>query len=283
MIRQEHAVVALNGEIYIIGGFAPLSTGSVQAYNPSTDTWRNVANFPPGGVHHANAAAVGGTMYVAGFYTGNGFNSADGRVYAYDPAQNRWTAKTSMPAGSQRASGCVAVQGSKIYVFGGARSGTVADSSAYDAATDSWESLPALPQPREHCVAGEIGGKLYILSGRSGSITGFQPTSWAYDPALRRYEQKASIPTPRGGTAGAVLAGKLYVFGGEGSASDPGNVFPKIEAYDPATDSWQALPNMLVPRHGYGAAALEGRIYLPGGATQMAFGAVADHTAFRLP
>ena len=55
-------------------------------------------------------------------------------------------------------------------------------------------------------------------------------------------------------------------------------VFTNIEAYDPASDSWQALPPMLLPRHGFGAAASEGAIYLPGGASAQGFGAVSDHT-----
>ncbi|HTV22401.1 MAG TPA: kelch repeat-containing protein, partial [Polyangiaceae bacterium] len=55
-------------------------------------------------------------------------------------------------------------------------------------------------------------------------------------------------------------------------------VFDDIEAYDAATDSWQALPPMLEPRHGLAAAALDGRIYLPGGASAQGFGAVGDST-----
>jgi N-acetylneuraminic acid mutarotase len=278
-VRQEHAVVALAGEIYVVGGFTPTVAASVLAYKPTANGWRGVADFPAF-LHHANAAAVNGKLYVAGFYLNGGFNSADARTFEYDPQRNGWTEKSPMPAQAPRAAACVAALDQKIYLFGGARLGTVSDAVVYDAASDTWQALPALPEPREHCVAGTIDGKIYIASGRSAGIGGFQANTWAYDPALQRYERRAPIPTPRGGTAGAVLDGKLFVFGGEGNAADASGVFPDVEAYDPVSDSWQTLPDMLVPRHGFGAAMLEGRIYLPGGATRQAFGAVNDHSSF---
>jgi N-acetylneuraminic acid mutarotase len=278
-IRQEHAVVALGGEIYVIGGFAPGPTATVAAYDPATDQWRSVVDLPEA-LQHANAAAVNGKIYVAGYYPAANFSAAEPTVLEFDPAANAWQERNPMPAGSQRATACVAELGGKIYLFGGARGGTIAQASAYDPATDTWDELPPLPEPREHCSAGAIAGKLYIASGRSNGIGGFQPKTYAYDPASRQYAEKAPIPTPRGGTAGAVLHDRLFVFGGEGNSAATTGVFPKIEAYDPATDSWHSYPDMLVPRHGFGAAVIGDRIYLPGGATQQAFGAVNDNTAF---
>jgi N-acetylneuraminic acid mutarotase len=76
-----------------------------------------------------------------------------------------------------------------------------------------------------------------------------------------------------------VLGDELLIFGGEGNP-DPASfgVWPNIDAYEPASDSWQPLPPMLAPRHGFGAAASDGRVYLPGGAAAQGFGAVNDHT-----
>lgn len=276
-VRQEHAVVALGGEVYVIGGFTPMATATVEAFNPSSETWRSVAPFPVV-LNHANAASVNGLIYVAGFYLGGSFSNADARVYAYDPALDAWSERSAMPAGTGRASGCVASFEGKVYVFGGARAATVSDASVYDVATDAWRVLPPLPEPREHCLAGEVGGTLYIASGRAGGITGFQPNTWAFNPRTDTYAARAPIPTPRGGAAGAVLGGRLHVFGGEGNPAGGLGVFTNVDAYEPATDTWQALPAMLTPRHGFGAAETGGRIYLPGGAVVQGFGAANDHT-----
>jgi N-acetylneuraminic acid mutarotase len=278
-VRQEHAVVALDGEIYAVGGFTPNATATVEAYDPEARTWRKIADFPRV-LQHANAAVVAGKLYVTGFFIGSSFSNTSGQVFEYDPAEDQWTEKAAMPIRTERASACVAALGNKIYVFGGARGPTVADASAYDVVLDEWEALPALSQTREHCVAGAIDGIIYIAAGRSGSITGLRPSTLAYDPALQTYTEKAPLRTPRGGVAGAVLGQRLFVFGGEGNSASESGVFPEIEAYDPITDSWSALPPMQVPRHGFGAAALGDRIYLVGGATAQGFGAADDNSVF---
>jgi hypothetical protein len=277
-VRQEHSVVALAGEIFVLGGFTPNVTPTMDAYDPASGTWRSAADAPFA-LHHANAAAVDGRLYVAGFNLGASFTQVNGRVLVYDPALDAWSEAGLMPGGSERASSCVATLGSTIYLFGGARlGGTVAEASAYDVAADTWAELPPLPEPREHCAAAGIDGVLYIAAGRSGGIGGFQPNTWAFDPALGTYSERAPIPTPRGGIAGAVLDGRFLIFGGEGNGGDASGVFDDVEAYDAASDTWQALPPMLEPRHGFGAAALDGSIYLPGGASTQGFGAVGEHT-----
>ncbi|HVR21320.1 MAG TPA: kelch repeat-containing protein [Polyangiaceae bacterium] len=280
-VRQEHAVVALAGEIYVIGGYTPNATATVDAYDPVAQSWRDVRDFPMA-LNHANAAAVGDKLYVTGFYVGSSMSNTSRQVFAYDPAMNEWTERTPMADGTQRATGCVAALGDTIYVFGGARGSTVTDASAYDTVLDEWQSLPALPESREHCAAGAIDGILYIAAGRSGGISGFRPATLAFDPTAMSYSMKAPIPTARGGVAGAVLNDRLLVFGGEGNTAVSSGVFPNVEAYDPRADAWEALPPLTIPRHGYGAATLDGRIYLAGGATTQGFGAVNDFSAYYL-
>jgi N-acetylneuraminic acid mutarotase len=79
-----------------------------------------------------------------------------------------------------------------------------------------------------------------------------------------------------------VLGGRLFLFGGEGADNQNG-VFPDIQAYDARTDTWEAFPPMLVPRHGYGGATLAERIYLPGGAIRQGGAASDVATVFYFP
>ena len=88
------------------------------------------------------------------------------------------------------------------------------------------------------------------------------------------------MPSARGGLAAAVSGGRLFVFGGEGNGLDPSGVFEQVEAYDPSTDSWSEQPPMPTPRHGIGAASLDGFIHIPGGATEEGFGVSAVHEVF---
>lgn len=278
--RQENAVVALAGELYVIGGFDAQASvlASVEAYDPSTNTWRGVASLPEPR-HHVHAAVVGGKLYVLGGLKTLSF-TADGDSWVYDPGSDSWSPIASMPAGTERGGGVVGVVGDEIIVAGGLRQGAVADTSAYDVVQDSWRSLAPLPKPLDHLAGGAVDGIVYALGGRDTGIEALSGDVYAYDPGSDAWSSRTSMLTPRGGTAGAVHDGRLYVFGGEGNVASQTGVFEEVSRYDPGADTWTMLPAMPIPRHGTGAAVLDGIIYVPGGASTQAFGAVDVHEAY---
>ena len=73
------------------------------------------------------------------------------------------------------------------------------------------------------------------------------------------------MPGPRGGLAAAAAGKKIYTFGGEGNRANPKGVFPDVAVYDIVTDSWETAAPMTVPRHGFGAASVGDKVYVPGG------------------
>ncbi len=52
--------------------------------------------------------------------------------------------------------------------------------------------------------------------------------------------------------------------------------------YDPVTNQWNTIAQMLVLRHGYGAAVIDEKAYLPGGATHQGAGASNENSVFSL-
>ena len=277
--RQETAVAALDGGVWVLGGFDASGrvVATVEIYDPISDTWRRGPDLPVP-MHHANVAVADGTLYIVGFLVGRFI--ATGQVFSYDKGADAWTERTSMPRGSERGASGVGVVDNKIYVAGGFRSAAVGDFSVYDPQTDSWASLPNAPVPSDHLVAAGIDGIIYTAGGRQSSIAAHRPRLDAFDPSTGVWSQRAPMPASRGGIAGAVLHGRLYVFGGEGNEAQASGVFGNVEAYDPATDSWQVLAAMPTPRHGTGAAAVGEAIYVPGGATVVGFGAVDTNESF---
>jgi len=278
--RQEHGVAALRGEVYVIGGYAPSITASVVVYDPQTMTWRSVADYPTP-LNHPNVGVVGDKLYVLGHYTATSMRDATTDSQVYDPDADAWSPVA--PLAHERGAGCTAVFDDRIYVFGGgAGAVSVAYAAAYDPATDAWQELPDMPVAREHCVAATVNGKIYILGGRIDSILNFEPSSLEFDPAAPGYEEVKPIPTPRGGLAGGVLDGEVFLFGGEGNSAEPKGVFSDIDGYIPASDTWLKVGTMDVPRHGYGAAVIGDRIYLPGGADRQGGSAADDVSVFYL-
>lgn len=69
-----------------------------------------------------------------------------------------------------------------------------------------------------------------------------------------------------------VLVGELVVVGGLVESS-PGRtgVTASVEAYDPESDSWRALPELPDPRHHAMAAVIDGRVFALGGFPRTGF------------
>nr|MBA3967078.1 hypothetical protein [Nitrospirales bacterium] len=101
------AVAALNGKIYVVGGFEESGLGnflnfaitpSLEKYEPATNTWTTRSPMPIG-LHHAGIGVAGGKLYVIGGYTQSGLSvwHPGATVYAYDPAMDIWTEHAPMP------------------------------------------------------------------------------------------------------------------------------------------------------------------------------------------
>jgi N-acetylneuraminic acid mutarotase len=281
--RQETGVAALGGEIYVVGGFTAAGlTPRVEVYDPESDTWRAVADFPDAEVHHANTAAVGDRLFVAGFLSGGAF-AASGRTFAYDPSTDAWTEQAQMPVGTERGGSGVAVLDETVYVLGGMQGAvTVDDAWVYDTAADVWSPIESLPAPGDHLVAAAVDGKVYAIGGRAGGIEAHVPSVHVYDPEADAWSPGPPMPTSRGGMGAAVVGHWIFVAGGEGNEGDPSGVFAQFEVLDTVRGTWTSLPPMPTPRHGMGAAAVDGVVYVPGGADEQAFGAVATHEAWVL-
>lgn len=269
--RTEVAVAALDGKIYVVGGFEKPSlsnvmsasiTSSVEVYDPVADRWTSAAPLPVG-LHHVGIGVAGGRLYIIGGYARSGINiwSPVATVYAYDPVADRWTERAPMP--TARGALAVAEHGGKLYAIGGFdRKANVAQVEVYDPTLDQWTARAPLPTPRDHLAAAMVDGKIYAIGGRvNGDYGRNLAVVEMYDPAVDRWTRVADLPTARSGITASVLNGMIYVFGGEGLSG----TFRQNEAYDPRRNSWRPMAPMPTARHGLGSAAVEDRIYVIGG------------------
>lgn len=278
--RQEHSVATLNGKVYVLGGIRPDGVGGlttvpdVEVYDPRRDSWTTAAPLPVV-MNHPNVAAVGGKIYVLGALSGGTSWQALRNSYVYNPHTDRWSALAPMPSGTERGSAAVGVRGRTIYLAGGMRTltpgpgglqDTVALVHSYNVTTGRWQTLPDLPEARDHVGGAVIGRTLYVVGGRDRGQVNVRDTVYALDLRTHRWTERAPMPTARGGLATAVVGSTIYTFGGEGNVVDGVNtVFDQTEAYDTRRDRWQQLAPMPVPRHGTAATTVGNTIYVPGG------------------
>jgi N-acetylneuraminic acid mutarotase len=244
----------------------------------------------PRPAHHLMIAAWQNKIYVFGGFVRpqalSGWQPID-NSWAYDPASDSWKALAPMP--TPRGAGQAVALGGKIYVLGGANSnkpgapgapiglgspqqivlGTV---EAYDPATDSWQSRAPMPTPRNHFLAAAVGGRIYAVDGRTGSVFVTKSSSTdlveAYDPATNMWVLVGRDVVPRGDDSGGVHDGLIYVAGGEGQDFARKYTFWLTEAFNPATAAWTELPHMQIARHGFAAAIVGDELHVMGGGFQ---------------
>jgi N-acetylneuraminic acid mutarotase len=266
--------VALGGRVFVVGGRS-LNTDTqaggpqvgVYAFDPASNQWEEHEPIPQP-IDQPNVAAAGDKLYVLG---GTGVRT----VLEYDPAARHWAEKGQRPGAEGIGAAAVAVAGTKIYLAGGEipdlvnpRGARVRDFAAYDAATGSWEMLPAMIEESAYFGAAVIDGVLFTVGGSTEQREVARPgKTFAYDIASRAWAEKAPAILPVSSFAGADTGGRFYLIGGITGAT--GRINPETQVYDAKGDAWTTTTSMLTPRFAMGAAALDGKVYVPGGVKQV--------------
>jgi len=159
------ATVAVEGKIYVIGGYSPsawVGLKTVEVYDPKTDTWTRKADMRLG-VALLNARVVNGKIYAIG-----GRPDLKSRTYVqeYDPDTDTWTRKTDMLVGTSQMGSVVL--GDKIIVIGGwlwSMDSPYKAVQIYDPETDIWTREADVPFWRAAFTAEVVNNKIYAIGG----------------------------------------------------------------------------------------------------------------------
>jgi N-acetylneuraminic acid mutarotase len=320
--EEELYGTVLNGKFYVIGGFGFTPPGVqppppgvskgpcfscppalVYEYDPGPDKWTKKKNIPTP-VHHQAQAAYNGKIYIFGGCTraisGEGGTT---NVWEFDPVADSYRAMAAMSV--KRCSPIAEEVGGKIYVIGGLEpnengQGTrvTGRNQMFDPATNTWTERSPMPTARNHAFAGVVNGKIYVIGGRIGA--GNIPATTnvdiveEYDPATNLWGPiKDRMPTPRSGGGAATYNGKIYVGGGELQNRQMSAAFRALEAYDPASNTWEILPSMPTAVHGNAMGFIGSKLHVVsgkmegGGAPDMAGTehpyATASHDVLEIP
>lgn len=275
----EVAATAHDGRIWVAGGLTAegRAVDAVMVFDPATGTWTDGPHLPEPVHHSALVEAEGGVLWLIGGYVGNGFDRPTDAVWELFPEAREW--QPSQPLPEARAAGAAAYDGGPEIVYaGGVGPGGVSNAILVRDPDDGWVRRGQLEGPREHLAATSDGaGTIYVLGGRRGGLDGNLATVEVVRAGeVRRLGQ---LPTPRGGVAafwwpslGACLAG----------GESPGGTNPQVECIT-ADGLLTRLPDLNAPRHGLGAAVVEGGVYVLLGGPEPGLFVSATVEAFELP
>ncbi len=248
---------ALNGRIYVIGGYNGNGLGYLslnEEYDPTTDTWQKKAPMPTPRSLLASVA-LNGKIYVIGGYNSQKIELSENE--AYIPSVDAWQKKAPMP--TPRDGLGLAVTNGKIYAIGGWDGNRyIAVNEEYDPTKNTWQKKASMPTPRDGLGLAVANGKIYAIGGINNS--GYLSTNEMYDPIKNTWQKKAPMPTPRNNLAVAAVGQKIYAIGGWNIENLNNN-----EEYDPETNTWKKIVTMPTPRVFLSSAVSDDKIYLIGG------------------
>lgn len=168
--RAAHALVALDGRLYVIGGVGPRSE-EVWAYDPDSGSWQTGLAPIPTPREHLAAVALDGRIYAIGGRV-RGRNLA--ALEIYDPGSDSWTSGADMP--TARSGLSAATVAGLIHVAGGedlSGSGTFDTHEVYDPGSGEWHVGASLTTPRHGLATAAVADVWYLIGGatRAGAET----------------------------------------------------------------------------------------------------------------
>lgn len=188
----------------------------------------------------------------------------------YNPATNTWSRLANLPQPRLDATGTTI--NNKFYVAGGRHFFDGGEAPGhqhrtlyvYDPATNLWSRKADMPMTTYGGSAFTVNGLLYKLwptcSYKDCPLSPHtQRFLFSYNPATDRWTRRASPPHTPGD--GALIDGKFYVLGLT-------KFYTRVNAYDPATDTWIQMPKAPFAHSADAAVAAIGKkLYVMDGAS----------------
>lgn len=239
--RHHPVTFSLNGFGYMTTGtnsFGAL-TDDFYRYDPVTDVWATLNDFPGGERSFAIGTTYNGLAYM-GFGVSNSQYFDD--LWSYDASSDTWTELASCPGPARRHPSMMAADG-KIYVgLGNDNSGDLKDYWVYDIQTDTWSQLPDIPAlARHHPFQFAIGKEVFSGMGHGGNVIYDDWYKW--DTVANNWLALTDFPG-EARVAGTQFSnqGYGYVLSGDGdnhSFMSTGEMW----RYNAASDTWTQLPS----------------------------------------
>lgn len=237
-------------------------TDNVYQYNPTTDSWITLSDFPGS----PRSFAIG-TVYKGIGYIGFGASSLSllRDLWSYNPLTGQWNILAPCPCAGRRHPSFVAVNDAIYVGLGDGAQGNYKDWWKYDILTNSWSQLPDLPgPPRHHPFQFVVNDQVFAGLGHGGNT--IYKDWYRLDPVTDTWTQMADFPG-EARVAGTQFdhAEKGYVLSGDGD-NHSFMATGEFWEYDDITDSWNQLtPHPGRSRWAPGSFIINDEVYFIGG------------------
>jgi YVTN family beta-propeller protein len=212
---HDTAAVRLGRSIYLFGGGTNAGTQSDAIVRVGLQGGSGaVVGRLPAPSSDQSAAAIGGTAYVVGGYTGSQWldtivawrPGTRPRVVAHLPSALRYAAVT-------------AADGWLLIAGGSLENGTASDAVlGYRPGSKGPVRLGRLPAPTTHAAAATLGPIAYVIGGRGSILDTPTARIVAIDPRTRRIRPAGTLASARSDLAATGVGDGILLAGGRGAA-----------------------------------------------------------------
>jgi hypothetical protein len=268
---MDHGAAFYNGQLYVIGGV--YSGGSVDIFNPVTNTWSSGAAEPTPNIASPVDIAVGNNasgQQVAVLFPNATFGSTN-QLHIYNFVTNSWS--TAAPPAGFPAGGIwahdIACNATTCYITGGATvpgGGDLNTFYAYNVAANTLTALPPFTTARDFHASFFYNNLLCIAGGTTATDAELNSTQ-CFDFTTNAWRAEnadlGTLPTTWWGMAdGVVTSGGQQIPVLAGGSGNGFGLIPNIAVYQGG--SWQVVgttPSI----YRLEGAALGNRFYIAAG------------------
>jgi serine/threonine protein kinase len=261
--RQMLAAASDGKLLYAVGGTNGADLSTVEAYDPTANTWTSLPALPKARSDLGVTIADGRLVAPGGVSSGQVLRS----VSTFDLMNKTWAGLPDMA--TARHGMAVAAVAQSVYAIGG--STAIGDDQATVSAEvlklparktqpmPPWRSLPDAPTARLMAAGAVLGGKIWIMGGlRNGAAL---TTVESYDPRTGAWETGPSLPVALHHAAAATYHGEVVVLGGTNDSIANGS--NKVFALRGA--NWVELAPLIHARAAAAAAVVGDKLVVVGG------------------
>ena len=248
-------VAPYDNRIWVVGGVAPdvnrTKLTSVYIYDPGTRSWSDGPSLPVG-LDHAAVVSNGPQLFVLGGFSTSG---AVRTVYMLDSPTGTWQQqRNSLPG--PRGAGAAAWDGSRIVFAGGVATDHRDKADVWALEGDHWRKIGQLQRARDKlAVATDHLSTVWFIAGRDevGGVAAYPLVDVVHNDAV----SPARLVNAVQGPAAVGVGSGFCMIGGQAPNRFSGEV--QCEGTN------LALPSLVPPRAGLGAAVLGNTVYAIGG------------------
>ena len=256
-LRDPASAPLVTGRFVLLGGLDASDTSTAGIEVADLRGVTHTAALPIA-QHDAQAATLGGTVYVFG---GGSYSELD-HIVSFDPANGTIAAAGTLP--SAQSDVAVTQLGGRAYVVGGF------DGTSWKNTILAWRPgspvkvAAQLPVGLRYAAVAAAAGRLIIIGGSTPVRA--SDAIFSFDPATGRVRRIGTLPQPITHGGAATLGSTVYLVGGRGDALNAQTA--RVWAIDPLTGAVRLAGRLPRPLSDAGVLAVGRGIVVAGGLTR---------------